>query len=194
MQLAARLNTIISKLLETDEGIEQREFDLWRGMAAGFQAQGGWGNVKGNRIEVVLRGMIRKQVADKGLLSDEIVVEDLENLIVMELKDGRVLKFSSEPDVALYKNDVISGAVEIKGGIDPAGVLERVGAAIKSLGRTKEENPDSLTVLLLQVVSMTTTSLADLKINQRSVNHWFTVVLSDQFILYSTGTNVHLIT
>jgi hypothetical protein len=47
LAIAAHLNKVISKLLETDDTIEPREFDLWRGMAAGTQAQGGWGNVKG---------------------------------------------------------------------------------------------------------------------------------------------------
>jgi hypothetical protein len=42
LAIANHLNNIISKLLETDENIEEREFDLWRGMAAGSQAQGGW--------------------------------------------------------------------------------------------------------------------------------------------------------
>jgi hypothetical protein len=56
---------------------------------------------------------------------------------------------------AIYKEDKIQAAVEIKGGIDTAGVLERVGAAIKSLRRAKEENPQSTTILILQGVSIT---------------------------------------
>ena len=66
-------------------------------------------------------------------------------------------------------------AVEVKGGIDKAGVLERVGAAIKSLSRSKEENPDSVTILILQEVSMTSQSVIDLQTNQKTVNYWFTV-------------------
>ena len=73
------------------------------------------------------------------------------------------------------KNDKIVVAVEVKGGIDKAGVLERVGAAIKSLNRSKEENPDSVTVLILQEVSMTPQSIVDLQTNQKAVNYWFTV-------------------
>lgn len=64
---------------------------------------------------------------------------------------------------------------KIKGGIDKAGVLERVGAAIKSLSRSKEENPDSVTILIMQEVSMTSQSVIDLQTNQKTVNYWFTV-------------------
>jgi hypothetical protein len=66
-------------------------------------------------------------------------------------------------------------AAEVKGGIDTAGVLERVGAAIKSLSRAKEENPNSVTILVLQEVSMTPQSIIDLQTNQNTVNYWFTV-------------------
>jgi hypothetical protein len=48
--IARHLNKIISHLIETDEQIDAREFDLWRGMAAGSQAQGSWQNAKGSQI------------------------------------------------------------------------------------------------------------------------------------------------
>lgn len=76
----------------------------------------------------------------------------------------------------------IVAAVEVKGGIDTAGVLERVGAAIKSLSRAKEENPDSIAILILTEVSITRQSKMDLQTNQKTVNYWFTVeeVLEDE--------------
>jgi hypothetical protein len=37
----------------------------------------------------------------------------------------------------------------MKGGIDPAGILERIGAALKSLQRTRQENANLVTVLIL---------------------------------------------
>ncbi len=42
--VACHLNYIISALVEADETLDGREFDLWRGMAAGAQAQGSWLN------------------------------------------------------------------------------------------------------------------------------------------------------
>ncbi len=89
--------------------------------------------------------------------------------------DGRVVIFASEPDVAIYQDNKILAAVEIKGGIDAAGTLERVGAAIKSLRRAREENPESVTILILQGVSMTDQARHDLTINRDAVNYWFTM-------------------
>ncbi len=40
LAIAKHFNLIIGRLVELDEKISAREFDLWRGMAAGSQAQG----------------------------------------------------------------------------------------------------------------------------------------------------------
>ena len=44
--IARHLNGLISRLIETDEQIDPREFDLWRGMTAGLRAQKAWQNKK----------------------------------------------------------------------------------------------------------------------------------------------------
>ena len=170
VRLAAHLNRIISNLVEADETVDPREFDLWRGMAAGSQAQGSWGNTKGDRIEVVIRGIVRRRIREAGLA---VAQSDDESQI--GLRDGRIAVFADEPDFALYRNDKIEVAVEIKGGIDNAGVLERIGAAIKSLGRAKRENPEALTVLIIQGVSMSPKAYEDLAGNRSAVNRWFLV-------------------
>ncbi len=168
--IAKHLNQIISRLIELDETIDAREFDLWCGMAAGSQAQGSWQNAKGAKFEVTVKGIIQKRIRERGLLLDE-----KEDELRMHLEDGRVVIFADEPDMAIYRGNKIQAAVEIKGGIDTAGVLERVGAAIKSLRRTKKENPKSTTILILQGVSMTPTAKHDLEINRNAVNYWFTI-------------------
>ena len=136
---------IVSVLIEHDEKVNDREFDLWRGMAAGSQAQGSWQNTKGDRAEVVIKELIERQVRDKGLVLEEISHGKGETL---KLKDGRLLILGSEPDIGIYEDDLIQIVVEIKGGIDPARVLERFGAALKSLRRAKQENPNSITILI----------------------------------------------
>ncbi len=170
LAIARHLNQIISRLVELDEKINPREFDLWRGMAAGSQAQGSWQNTKGNRVEVIVKGIMQRRLREKELVSGESA-----DGLRMQLVDGTVVIFASEPDVAIYQDDKILAAVEIKGGIDAAGTLERVGAAIKSLRRAREENPESVTILILQGVSMTDQARHDLTINREAVNHWFTM-------------------
>ncbi|MCL4458510.1 MAG: XcyI family restriction endonuclease [Chloroflexi bacterium] len=170
LAIVRHLNQIISRLVELDEKIDAREFDLWRGMAAGSQAQGSWQNTKGNRVEVIVKGILQRRLLEKGVVSDE-----KEDGLRMQLKDGRVVIFADEPDVAIYQDNKIWAAVEIKGGIDTAGVLERVGAAIKSLRRAGEENHQSITILILQGVSVTQKARHDLEINRDAVNYWFTI-------------------
>lgn len=170
LAIARCLNQIISRLIELDEEIDAREFDLWRGMAAGSQAQGSWQNAKGDKAEAIVKGLLRRRLREGGL-----VVNESRDGARVELRDGRVVTFADEPDVAIYHQGQIRAAVEIKGGIDTAGVLERVGAAIKSLRRAREENPVAATVLILEGISVTPQAKADLEINRDAVSHWFTI-------------------
>lgn len=183
LRIARTLNNIISNLVETDEEISLREFDIWRGMAAGTQAQGSWQNAKGDREEIVIKGMLRHRLEEKQWLVEEQELDDDQSrFLQLILSDGRKLTFGDEPDIGVYEDDRIVAAVEVKGGIDTAGVLERVGAAIKSLHRAKQENPDSVTVLLMRSVAITEQARNDLEDNRGSVNYWFTVedVLDDE--------------
>lgn len=174
---ARHLNKIISHLIEADEQIDAREFDLWRGMAAGSQAQGSWQNVKGAQIELVVKGLLQRRLREGKLFSAESTDGSR-----MKLTDNRTVVFADEPDVAFYRYNQIEAAVEIKGGIDTAGVLERIGAAMKSLSRTKKENLDAITILILQGVSVTQQAKRDLRTNKRTVNYWFNVeeILEDE--------------
>jgi hypothetical protein len=166
--IAQHLNRIVSVLVEADEQIDAREFDLWRGMAAGSQAQGSWQNNKGASAEVAIREIILRRLQEREIISGEEA-----STTKIDLGDGRVLVFADEPDVAIYQNDMPQVAVEVKGGIDQAGVLERVGAALKSLQRTRQENPDSVTILILQDVSRTERAREDLNLSATTVTYLF---------------------
>jgi hypothetical protein len=174
--IANHLNRIVSVLVEADEAIDSREFDLWRGMAAGSQAQGSWQNNKGASAEVAIREIILRQLQEREIISGEEA-----STTRIDLGDGRVLVFADEPDIAIYQNDLPQVAVEIKGGIDSAGVLERIGAALKSLQRTRQENPNAVTVLILQDVSMTQRAKEDLNLSTGTVTYLFSAkaVLED---------------
>src|SRR5260370_798078 len=77
-----------------------------------------------------------------------------EGLQSSSLTEGRGVTFGDEPDIAFFRDGKTVLAVEVKGGIDKAGVLERVGAALKSLSRARQENPDAVTILIVQGVSV----------------------------------------
>ena len=124
-----------------------------------------------------MREVILRRLQERGIISG-----DQANNTTFELGSEMTLVFSDEPDIAIYKNSIPLVAVEIKGGIDPAGVLERVGAALKSLRRTKQENPSSITILILQDVSLTERARKDLSINLEIVTHLYSTssILSDE--------------
>jgi len=164
--LASHLNRIISHLIEADEKIDVREFDIWRGMAAGSQAQGSWQNVKGKQAEILIRRMIENRIKEKNLAKKITATQIL-------LQDDRVIAFSSEPDIAILREGIIQIAIEIKGGIDTAAVLERVGAAIKSLKRAKQENPNSITILIMQEVAFSATARKDIELSKDVLNYFF---------------------
>ncbi len=157
IEISQHLNKIISYLVEADEQIDSREFNIWRGMAAGAQAQGSWQNIKGNKIEIMIRGLLERRLNEQILVNNENLDASTINLL-----DGRVIIFADEPDIGIYQDEKIIAAVEMKGGINRAGILERIGAAIKSLSRAKTINYESITVLILQGVSITQQAIDDL--------------------------------
>lgn len=64
------------------------------------------------------------------------------------LKDGIGMRFGSDPDVSFEKEGKLLAILEIKGGIDPAGALERYGAARKSFEHAMLVSPKCKTFYL----------------------------------------------
>jgi hypothetical protein len=161
--LARHLNEFVSELICEDPEVNERELDLWRGMTAGAQAQGTWQNIKGKKAE--------KQVYD-------LITSALDRLGATKgkgrqfrLPDGRLVIFGKDPDVEVCLNAKILAAVEIKGGIDPAGALERLGAALKTLERIQREHPEAALILVASSAAMTTAFRFELE--KRSHIHFF---------------------
>ena len=171
LNIAQHLNSIICMLIEADEVIDEREFDLWRGMAAGSQAQGSWQNSKGEIAEDLVKNVVLIRVKETGLAAD--LPTNQEKFKKQRLSDGRILTMGKEPDIAIFHKDgKIQVAIEIKGGIDTAGALERFGAAIKSLDRAKQDNPDSITVLIVHEASLTDTANGEID-RSKSIDYKF---------------------
>ena len=172
LHISKHLNKIVSILIEHDEKIDAREFDLWRGMAAGSQAQGSWQNTKGDRAEIVIKDIVERRIRERKLALEETSRGKGK---ILKLRAGRQFILGSEPDIGVYKNNLIQTAVEIKGGIDPAGVLERFGAALKSLRRAKQENSKSITILIMQGVSLTSKAEEEIEKSKSIIDYFFTI-------------------
>jgi hypothetical protein len=61
--------------------------------------------------------------------------------------------FSSEPDSLLNNQGTTVGVIEVKGGADPAGALERYGAAKKSFEETLRSNSVAKTILVASCIT-----------------------------------------
>ena len=122
-----------------------------------------------------MRQDLVSQLYRVGLINKETVVDITPRVSELTLLDGRRVRLDSEPDIKIYNDFRIHAAVEVKGGIDPAGVLERVGAAIKSLSRAKDESPGAITVLVMPAISMSEQAERDIESNKANVNYWFSV-------------------
>ncbi|MGH2443801.1 MAG: XcyI family restriction endonuclease [Chloroflexota bacterium] len=121
LPVARHLNEIISQLVSADATIDAHEFDLWRAMAAGTQAQGSWQNVKGRKAEAAIKGLLYLRLGERKLIAGEVGT-NLSLPALIQLTDGRVVRFADDPDVGIYQGDVIVAAMEVKVGIDTAAV------------------------------------------------------------------------
>jgi len=91
-----------------------------------------------NRIGTIAEERIRRLVLAWLLDRNLIVSPDLPDTEVTPLPREFLLaaetemRFASEPDISFIRRGELLAVVEIKGGTDPAGALERYGAATKS--------------------------------------------------------------
>lgn len=111
----------------------------------GISLDGTWRNKIGDLAEEQIRSLILEWMLDHQLVaSPAISKEDLKGRLsgTYELtRTGMTMIFSSEPDIAFVENERYLAVVEIKGGTDDAGALERYGAAQKSFQHAIKSNP-----------------------------------------------------
>ena len=157
-QVAGLYNSFISSIIEntTDWTLENG----YRTMIAsiGISFDGTIRNRMGELPEQRVRSLLLRYTFDNGLLTDP-QYEDV-NAIPTAPPSGRywltgdlVMAFRSEPDVAFYLGESPQATIEIKGGIDPAGALERLGAAEKSAQAAIESNPRCKNFLIAGVIT-----------------------------------------
>jgi hypothetical protein len=108
-------------------------------------------NKVGSIAEERIRLLLVEWLAAKGLVSNPPVTkpidaETLEKNYV--LTNGIAMHFGSDPDVSFEKQGKLLAILEIKGGIDPAGALERYGAAKKSFEHAMQTSPRCKTFYL----------------------------------------------
>lgn len=139
--------------------------------STGAQIDGSWRNEVGIEAEKVVQRLIVKEAVDRNLLAALIprlghAVEmynpakldeqlgNIEQFRGLLLTNRTSILFSSEPDVSLLNAAGETVAViEVKGGADPAGALERYGAAGKSFGEARRTSPNVVTILVASCIT-----------------------------------------
>lgn len=147
-KIAAAYNRFICAAIEATEGwtLEDGRRQVVANM--GITIDGVMRNQVGEMAERLVREMLLEWLIDHGLLIEPPLgraeIADTAHRR-FALSGGIVMTFSSEPDISFFRSDrdveTLACIVEIKGGIDPAGALERYGAAKKSLEAALRHNP-----------------------------------------------------
>lgn len=87
------------------------------------------GEIAEERIKTLVVGYLsEQQLIISPLISKEGIYSTRKFVLINDV----TMEFGSEPDIAFSQNDELLAVIEIKGGTDPAGALERYGAATKS--------------------------------------------------------------
>jgi len=108
----------------------------------GITLDGVMRNKIGEIAEDRIKHLLVEWLADKDLLVRPRVSKRSARIVnEYTLPQNVVMRFGSEPDVSFAAGDSLVAVLEIKGGIDPAGALERYGAARKSFEHAMRVSP-----------------------------------------------------
>ena len=165
LRLTGVLNAYISSIIDGDPKFSLESIHFGALMNFGTQVNGSWRNEIGKegtrRVkEFILTHFIEKNLVKEIITKDETIsppvkiVPPIDNVQTFTVKNGYKIAFASEPDISIIDpSGSLGGAVEIKAGIDPAGALERYGAAKKSFDKALRENKACTTVYLASCIT-----------------------------------------
>jgi hypothetical protein len=156
-----RLLSLVAKSFTSVTHMENEHLLAFLYAQAGAQIQGSWNNAIGEQGETSVRQMLLHHLREcvvQVVWKDDTTVDvsaatwsevlaNTPKIKVVRMRDAFHLVFASEPDVSLRNpDDVPLVSVEVKAGTDPAGALERFGAAMKSFDHEIGLNPRLKTV------------------------------------------------
>lgn len=139
--------------------------------STGAQIDGSWRNAIGEEAEKVVQRLLIKEVKERNLLAalipktgqaaelyDPARIDEqlghIESYRGILLANRTSILFSSDPDVSLLnRSGATVCALEVKGGADIAGALERYGAAKKSFEEVRRTAPGVATILVASCIT-----------------------------------------
>lgn len=166
LELSKVINEFISKILEEDNDYSLKNASVMYFATVGAFLEGAWRNDKGKEIASLVKKMIYEYFLLENLIKSVVLlkgeeVKPAENVVIEEIKSFILtnlykIEFGSEPDIAFIdKKGILTGMVEVKGGLDEAGALERYGAAKKTFDEVLNKNPRAYTIYLASCITPT---------------------------------------
>ena len=130
-KVACLYNTMISSVIEgsSDWMMDNGYRNILATM--GITLDGSFRNKIGDMAEELVKDRIVSWLKIKG-----VIAADAPEIGRYSLPEDTLMIFGSEPDIDFVRNDHSVATIEIKGGRDPAGALERLGAMTKSFEET----------------------------------------------------------
>lgn len=171
--LSKLFNEHVSLIIESAlEGFNDEHVKGLLFASTGAQIDGSWRNEIGEEAERVVQKLLMKEAIESSALTAFLMrdnnssvkkfyktqgVRELDHIKDFKgftLRNKRSVLFSSEPDISLIDTDGSTIAViEVKGGTDPAGALERYGAAKKSFEEAIRRNRKVTTIFVASCIT-----------------------------------------
>ncbi|MFQ4144767.1 XcyI family restriction endonuclease [Chlorogloeopsis sp. ULAP02] len=162
-------NSHSSLIIESTNEYSQTDMQALMYASAGAQINGSWLNKIGEEAELLTRRILIRLLLDAqyivaAILKDgssrldseylQDLVDKVDLLSGVRLINQTSIIFSTEPDLSLLNpSGEIVAVIEVKGGKDTAGALERYGAAKKSFEEAKRFNPHVTTIFLASCIT-----------------------------------------
>ena len=149
MQVSRLYNAVISSIIEGSDNwtLENGYRNIVANMGIGLD--GTMRNLIGQDAERLIKTRIRNWLTFRGL-----IVDSSRDMTRFELPNGYLMRYGSEPDIEFSRGEgdeaAVIATIEIKGGKDAAGALERLGAIQKSF---EETPPGSENMLVAGVIT-----------------------------------------
>ena len=160
-KVARLYNTVISSVIEgtTDWTLDNGYRNIIANM--GIALDGSIRNLIGRDAENIVKDRIRDWLDSRGL-----IIKRNKRGIKFRLPKDYLMYYGSEPDIEFRQNGKVISTIEIKGGTDPAGALERLGAVQKSFEATP---PGDVNLLVAGIV----TTEMEQRLNSLGIHKYF---------------------
>jgi hypothetical protein len=168
LKLAKLFNSHTSAIIESTLSVDFEKIKSLMFASAGATVDGSWRNKVGEEAETIVKSYILRLALEKDMVASFIdtdgcpvpfrrgvdYVSNVQHFRGFKLKNKKSVLFGSEPDISFIdKGGKPTCAIEVKGGTDPAGALERLGAIKKSFEHALRSNKKANTILLASCIT-----------------------------------------